>query len=322
VNCWRPALVSALVLSGCAYTGPPLPPALNLPARVTDLSAVERGSKIVIRFTMPVVTTDALPLKFTPEAEVRIGVSGPRFDMKSWLAVSTALPDQAGKTVYEAPAADFIGKNVVIAVRLKNQRGRDAGWSNFVPVGVTAVVPRPGNFTAAAAAGGVELTWTGAPGFTFRVYRKADLPDFVLLGEAPRSPYFDATAETGKTYTYYVQAIQRIIASTSESDLTDSQTITPVDTFPPATPTNIRAIVGTRSVELSWNRDTEPDLAGYRVFRAEGDGPFTLAVDKLTSPSFSDRAVKPGGRYRYAVSAVDQTANESQRSAPIEVVVP
>jgi hypothetical protein len=291
---------------------------------VTDLAAVERGSKIVIQFTMPPLTTDALPLKFTPVAEVRVGVSAPRFDMRAWLAASKPLPDLKGKTVYEVPAAGFIGKNVVVAVRLKNPHGHDAGWSNFVPLGITNPVPGPENFVVKAAAEGVELTWMATPGLIYRVYRRAELPDFVLLGETPGSPYIDATAEFGKTYTYFVQAIQRIIASTSESDLSPYQTITPVDTFPPAVPTNLKAIVGTKSVELSWNRDTEPDLAGYRVFRAEAGGAFTLVADKQTSPSYSDRAVKSGGRYRYAVSAFDQSTppNESQPSAPIEVLVP
>jgi fibronectin type 3 domain-containing protein len=95
-----------------------------------------------------------------------------------------------------------------------------------------------------------------------------------------------------------------------------------VDTFPPAVPANVKAIVGTRSVEVSWSRDTESDLAGYRVFRSAEGGPFTLVADKLTSPSYSDRAVKSGARYRYAVSAFDQNQNESARSNPIDVVVP
>ncbi|MGI8990660.1 MAG: hypothetical protein ACR2I2_13915, partial [Bryobacteraceae bacterium] len=47
-NAIAPAL--ALTLANCGYIGETLPPALNLPVRIADLAAVERGSNIIIQF--------------------------------------------------------------------------------------------------------------------------------------------------------------------------------------------------------------------------------------------------------------------------------
>ena len=64
---------AVFALAGCGYPGEPLPPALNRPNRVVDLSAVERGEKIVIHFTLPAKTTEGLPVKQNPDIELRLG---------------------------------------------------------------------------------------------------------------------------------------------------------------------------------------------------------------------------------------------------------
>jgi len=48
----------AAVLSGCGYVAGPLPPLANIPARVTDLAAVQRGGKLIVQFTVPQLTTE------------------------------------------------------------------------------------------------------------------------------------------------------------------------------------------------------------------------------------------------------------------------
>jgi len=44
-------LAGAAGFTGCGYIGEPLPPALNIPSRVTDLRAVEFGDKILAEWT-------------------------------------------------------------------------------------------------------------------------------------------------------------------------------------------------------------------------------------------------------------------------------
>ena len=87
-----------------------------------------------------------------------------------------------------------------------------------------------------------------------------------------------------------------------------------VDTTPPAAPTGLVATVernGTAGdIRLTWNANTEPDLAGYRIFR---DGA-VLDTSLLTEPRTTD-AGRPEGRYLYRVVAVDRAGNSSPPAA-------
>jgi hypothetical protein len=87
------------------------------------------------------------------------------------------------------------------------------------------------------------------------------------------------------------------------------------DLNPPAEPQAVRTVTGDGRVTLSWVRNTEPDLAGYRVYRGTTgyDGPF-LPLGTTTSLGWVDETVTNGTTYYYAVSAYDQAGNESDLS--------
>ena len=91
------------------------------------------------------------------------------------------------------------------------------------------------------------------------------------------------------------------------------------DTAPPAPPTGLSA---TRDVNgdvgLQWAANTEPDLAGYTVYRGlSAGGPFqALNTPSSLSPQYVDSSVPAGATaVWYQVSASDQSGNESGRSA-------
>jgi fibronectin type 3 domain-containing protein len=108
----------------------------------------------------------------------------------------------------------------------------------------------------------------------------------------------------------------------AESDLSDEASIVPRDIFPPAAPKGLQGSTAPNSIELNWERNTEEDLNGYRVYRGEGNGALEKIADVTAVPSYSDRKVEHGKSYRYAITAVDQAGNESPRSAPVEVTMP
>src|SRR5258708_24935599 len=47
-----------LLLAGCAQTGPPLPPSLELPKPPTDLRASRKGNRVTLNWSQPALTTD------------------------------------------------------------------------------------------------------------------------------------------------------------------------------------------------------------------------------------------------------------------------
>jgi len=63
-------------------------------------------------------------------------------------------------------------------------------------------------------------------------------------------------------------------------------------------------------------------IEGYRVYRAFENNTFEHITEPQDSTSFSDRNIESGKRYRYAVSAVDLSGNESKLSEPVAVTAP
>jgi hypothetical protein len=314
------ASVCAL-LAGCGSIGEPLYPALRIPLRVIDLAVREKGANLDFDFTIAPLTTEGVPLKDIGSVDLYVGPnSGNPFNQDEWLKSSTRVdvptPDKPGPVHAEFPAAKFIGQEVVVAVRVTNPKGRDAGWSNFKIFQVAQPLATPADFHVAATAKGVELTWRAAMPGEFRILRKTDLqPRPSLLATATESPYVDISAEYGKTYQYSVQGVRGDV----ESDVAGPESITPVDTFAPEVPTGLTASVGLGAVELAWTRNTESDFKEYRVLRSEEGGPFVEIVRGLDAPTYSDRTIQSGKHYRYEVSAIDQTGNESAPSAPVEI---
>jgi|CXWL01.1.fsa_nt_gi endonuclease I len=88
------------------------------------------------------------------------------------------------------------------------------------------------------------------------------------------------------------------------------------DITPPAAPTGLTAIPGNAVVNLDWNDNTEPDLAGYNVYRSTtSGGPYTKLNTVLVSASaYSDTTVSNGTTYYYVVTAQDTANNESNIS--------
>ena len=86
-----------------------------------------------------------------------------------------------------------------------------------------------------------------------------------------------------------------------------------VDTVPPVAVLELEAAtVTTTSVQLVWTENTEPDLAGYRVYRSVANGDVSLVGVEMAA-GFRDGNVEAGNVYRYQVGAFDTAGNESPR---------
>jgi hypothetical protein len=307
----------ACVLAGCGYPGEPLPPALNRPMRITDLLAVERGGQIDVRFTVPKTTTEALDLKSPPDIELRIGEMA---EAAAWEHTSeriAGLQIEKNLAAVSIPAQKYYGKTVMIGVKARGPQGRDDGWSNFEIFPVIPALRQPEGLTPKDAPDAVQLDWRGqAP--EYRIFREAPgEKTFSLSGTVPRPSYSDPAIEFGKSYQYYVVAVEKTGDRYAESLPSDSVTFAPTDRFPPAAPAGLTAVPGTQTIELVWDRGGERDLASYRVYR-NGQ----LLAGDIAAPAYSDRAAQPGTEYRYHVTAVDTAGNESSPSPDVTAAIP
>ena len=322
-----PALTAlALFSAGCGYMGDPLPPLANIPAAIADLAAVQRSDRIVVQFSLPTMTTEGIEIRSPLEVDLRAGTAAIQpFSAEAWAARATPMspvPVENGHVRMELQASGWIGKEVTLGVRVAGSNGKESKWSNFVNVPVVPAPPIPASAEAKATAKGVLLTWQGAPG-EFRVFRRAGKEtDFTRVADVTEDHWTDPDSQFGTFYSYVIQRVVKVAnGHEAESDLTPALTINPQDTFPPAAPTGLHAIPASGSIELSWENNTESDLAGYRIYRAVPGGNWER-IAATGIPGFSDRNVEKGKTYRYAVSAVDQAGNESTRSSETGAALP
>lgn len=347
-----PALLTGL--SGCGTPAAPQPPSLNLPDRVADLAAVRTGNSVLLTWTMPKRNTDKLALTSDVAAHVcREEAAG---------ACEAAGPDQmlapgAVRTFSDTlPPALAAGSPRVLRyfVELKNQKGRSAGLSNAAMV-LAGLAPSPVvGLTAEVRKDGVVLRWTPA-GETVpvRLQRTLLTPPTAKAKQGPLSAppepleqnlvvdtetqsgrAIDKSILFGETYSYRAQRVARVEQNGQTVELAGEFSapvrVAALDVFPPALPTGLAAVAtlgeagASPAIDLSWQPDSEADLAGYIVYRREGDGAWMRisSAQPVVGPAFHDAQVHAGHTYHYAVSAIDQGGHESAHSAEAEETVP
>jgi hypothetical protein len=337
-------LVLSLGLAGCGTPGAPQPPSLNLPVPVSDLSAVRAGKQVTLTWTMPRRTTDKLLLKNPMDVRVcRSENGGVCQPVGSMLKLA---PSTAGTWTETLPAELAAGSPRVLryAVRLFNANGRSAGLSNEVAI-LAGTAPAPlGNLTSELRKDGVALHWTAVGDDTaVRLHRtwlnvpkkpkKNTLSDeepteisLLVANGSQAGGAVDKTAELGQTYEYRAQHVARVEADGKTLELAGEFSaplrVEVKDIFPPDAPTGLVAVAaeaadGTVSIDLSWEPNAEPDLAGYIVYRSENQGAWQRIspAEPVVGPAFHDAQVQAGHTYAYAATAVDHGGRESARSA-------
>jgi hypothetical protein len=337
-------------LLGCGVQGPPQPPRVEVPERVTDLTAFQVGRTLAIRFTLPQQATDGERLTKPLEIEIlRAHLSPGSPPPKSpTLAVWTRLqPEQwtrytnERRFIYPARLSEDEFKNwqaedSLLAIRTLTRGFRhhsvESEISNLVRLRLLDVSAPVDHVEPKTTEKAIELSWwppaktlDGLPLSSlagYRVYRSSTGKpgSFQLLGERKEPPYLDRDFEFGRSYFYEVRALFKEGATIAESEASQPYEVIPRDTFPPAPPTGLTALYTAAAVELVWTANAEKDLAGYYVYRRENsEQPKKLNKELLGTPIFRDVSVQPGHIYFYQVTAVDLSSNESQPSEEVEV---
>lgn len=344
--------VLTVSLTGCGTPGAPQPPSLNLPAPVTDLSATRAGNQVSLSWTMPKKSTDKLILKDSTTVRIcRQEPTGPCIDAGTELLAPGA--DATWNETLPSTLDEGAPRTLSYFVELKNRSGRSGGLSNAAVV-LAGAPPAPiTGLSVEMRKQGAVLHWTpnddAAP---VRLQRKLLTPQTtkpkeglttpppepveqsLLIEDAKQGIALDKTVRFSETYEYRGQRIRRVSVDgkTFElaGELSSPVQIVAADIFPPAAPAGLVA-VATRSengaeaaIDLSWEPDAESDVAGYVVYRREGDAAWERISpsEPVVGPAFHDVRVQPGHTYRYAVSAIDQGGHESARSAETQEPAP
>ena len=153
-------------------------------------------------------------------------------------------------------------------------------------------------------------------------------------GGPTASRALDKDVRFGETYEYRAQRVARVTVDGEmkelDGPLCDPVRVEMTDVFPPAVPTGLAAVAiaaedgGEPAIDLSWQPNSETDLAGYIVYRREGSGEWQRIspAQPVVGPAFHDAHVQAGHRYSYSVSAIDEGGHESGRSSEAEETIP
>jgi hypothetical protein len=362
-----------LLLAGCAQTGPPLPPSLELPKPPTDLRASRKGNHVTLTWSEPTLTTDRQRVRYVGPTLVCRSIKSEISECGNPVEMLPAPGTASQKSASQQPAAQTYtdtlpsalqqqdaSADVTYAVEVLNRNARGAGLSNRVHVPAVVTLPPPGDLSAELDDEGVVLTWTSAgeppnsPGvqYRYRIYRREEksggelsgvpsgkgstgkdaIAGEVPSGEPGMARFTDSSFEWEKTYLYRIAAVsivKRLDSETQvEGDDTSPVRIVAHDIFPPAVPVGLQAAYSGEGqkpfIDLIWTPVTNPDLAGYNVYRGDSaNGALVkLNAELVKSPSYRDSAVTSGKNYTYSVSAVDVRGNESKPSEPTSEPVP
>jgi Fibronectin type III domain len=350
------ALLAALaaLFSGCGVQAPPRPPRLEIPQTIKDLAARQIGSTVHITFTMPVLATDGEKLNkpvtitvFRTVAPPGQQPALPDASASPWLTLDPkqlAGFTHSGKVDYplEFTASEIRQRqgsafSFAVVALTHGFRGhpRRSEPSNNIHVTLLDATGPVTNLVAKASQNSLLLTWdkpaetlTGLPPSHisgYRVYQSltGKLDSYTLAGKADSNHFDDKTFRFGQRYFFRVSAVTTVGKATAESVLSAPVSVTPLDVFPPPVPTGLTAVNAASAVDLLWNASSGSDLAGYNIYRSSEGGPFLRINKKLVlTPIFHDATVEPGHSYKYAVTAVDLTGNESSKSETASAAVP
>jgi large repetitive protein len=112
------------------------------------------------------------------------------------------------------------------------------------------------------------------------------------------------------------EASLRLRATDAAGNQAETTVRITVDVLPPAAPALTAVLENRRDARLTWTANTEPDLAGYFVYR---DG-VKINAQPLATPGYVDLGLGEGS-YVYKVRAVDRAGQESDPSNPATVNV-
>jgi hypothetical protein len=338
----------------CGKKGDILPPLVRFPQTVENIRVAQKADQIILTWQNPTAYEDGSTLPVIDIIEIWVleekaaeeagiaEIPTEEFEKTAKLHVtitedqiqeSAAQEESAqGQMVYpyKLSGKDFLSKKYTFGVRVKDKK-RYSSFSVLVSLKPMVLPLPPTEVAAAVFPDWIEITWKpplenrdqSSPANVkgYNIYRSEDEAEPQRLNARliEREKYVDRTFGFGQTYRYFVRASATDISPYLESEDSEGMTILAKDTFAPESPKGLISVAGQDVLAISWDANVEEDLVGYRVWRrVEEAKEFRLLTpDPIKENAYYDRAVEKGKMYAYAVTALDKSGNESQKSKAI-----
>jgi fibronectin type 3 domain-containing protein len=148
----------------------------------------------------------------------------------------------------------------------------------------------------------------------------------------PYEIIFDSIPNNQRTITYsklnpsnYIKI--KAIGKNHQEKESHTSFIQPIDSVPPTPPTLLKGAIDSLGiVSINWQKNTEPDVLGYRVFRKniENEELAQLTVSPISANQYTDtiQLKSLNSKVYYSIIAVDKRYNQSGFSKVIELKKP
>ncbi|MDY6906201.1 MAG: CARDB domain-containing protein [Thermodesulfobacteriota bacterium] len=257
-----------------------------------------------------IIYTPGLNQPDSPVSTADINISGNNAGSGS--AVAILVNDEPVADVTADAAGGFSGALTLaegtnmITARATDTAGNTSKVSDPVTVVYSAVPAIPSGLTASVDGYDCTVSWTPNP--------ESDIAGYHVYRDGTE---LTANPVSGTTYTDIdlADGIYNYAVSAEDIYGFESAPSTPVaanvgDVEAPQPPQGLTGIADESTVILSWDPNSEPDLAGYRAYRYSGDEWIQLPAGLIPETTATDADLK-NGVYDYRVTAVDETGNES-----------
>jgi predicted small lipoprotein YifL len=350
-----PVFIMMGIFTSCGKKGPILPPVPKIPQKISQIEVVQRGQKIILMWNNPTAYLDGSPLTAISEIGIWLNVSPAeettagspvdfkRFNRRARLDAALKMEDFSRiantekyfrfefQYIYKLTGSASLLRRHTFGIKVKDRRGRISEYSDLRALDPVMLSLPPRKPRAITFKDRIEVHWdspnenidrSSPPNFKgYNIYRAVREGEQLLLnsGLVEGTQFEDRDVLIGNTYQYVIRTTATLSPPFFESDDSEVVEIIFEDIFPPAIPTGLMTVAGESFIALSWEIPRDTDLAGFHVWRrAEGEEEFVLITSEpIWENAYSDSLIEENKKYHYAVTSVDRSGNESQKSEPV-----
>ena len=335
----------------CGKRRPPLPPIERIPQRTESLSGAQRGNQVVLSWPAPVRNANEGSVQSIRRVDVYRVAEKPNAPLPMTeeefaaraILIGSVSYDEIKKATANLTYTDTLEQAGVpvrlrYAIRYVNAAGQSAAFSNFFLMEPAAKVAEPPTIITTGkeySEPAITINWepprTNTDGSTpvnllgYNVYRTGGAQAKNAQGPLNPEPiggtqYQDRSFKFGDKYVYVVRSVSLGTEGKPVESLDSNQLpLAPVDIYPPAAPERLSVGPAPGRLSIFWLANSEPDLAGYYVYRSTDpnlpkDKWLKLTPTIYTKTTFTDENVEAGKTYYYYVVALDTVGNQSPMS--------